>query len=236
MVTTIAAAQNSLVGGPPPWSGLSVVRSLRERNAPQKSTPSIITTMNPTKLYLSLPLLLVSSAIALANPEVPGAKQAGPIALTGATVHPVSGPAIEEATLLFNKGKIVAVGKNVKIPDGAETIDVSGKHIYPALFDANTELGLVEISAVRATVDVRETGTINPNVRALVAVNPDSEVIPVTREQWRATRTRLAAWRLGRGPLGGYHARRLDVGRHGAEGRCCPAYLLAADACCSSIG
>jgi imidazolonepropionase-like amidohydrolase len=137
--------------------------------------------MNAASTTLSLVVLAIGMTAALANPEIPGAKQAGPIALTGATVHPVSGPPIEEATLVFNKGKIVAVGKNVKIPQAAETIDLAGKHVYPALFDANTELGLVEISAVRATVDVRETGSINPNVRALVAVNPDSEMIPVTR-------------------------------------------------------
>jgi imidazolonepropionase-like amidohydrolase len=42
-------------------------------------------------------------------------------------------------------------------------------------------LGLVEIGLVRATRDQQETGTLNPNVRANVSVNPDSELIPVTR-------------------------------------------------------
>jgi hypothetical protein len=39
----------------------------------------------------------------------------------------------------------------------------------------------VEIDAVRSTVDKAETGSLNPNVKAWVSVNPDSEVIPVTR-------------------------------------------------------
>jgi imidazolonepropionase-like amidohydrolase len=39
----------------------------------------------------------------------------------------------------------------------------------------------MEIGAVRASRDFAETGRINPNVRAEVAVNPESEIIPVTR-------------------------------------------------------
>jgi imidazolonepropionase-like amidohydrolase len=60
-------------------------------------------------------------------------------------------------------------------------MDVRGKHVYPGLFDAHTNLGLVEVAAVRATVDEREVGMINPNVEAIKAVNPDSELIPVAR-------------------------------------------------------
>jgi imidazolonepropionase-like amidohydrolase len=40
---------------------------------------------------------------------------------------------------------------------------------------------LQEIGAVRATRDVEETGDINPNARAKVALNADSELIPVAR-------------------------------------------------------
>jgi imidazolonepropionase-like amidohydrolase len=118
---------------------------------------------------------------ALAGPEVPGRPQREPIALVGATIHPVSGPAIPGGTLLFDKGIIVALGEDVDVPENARRIELPGKHVYPALFDAYTNVGLVEIEAVRATIDTAETGQINPNVRAQVAVNPDSEVIPVTR-------------------------------------------------------
>src|SRR5262245_37860367 len=118
---------------------------------------------------------------ALANPEVPGAPQAKPVALTNATIYSVSGPVIEGGTLVFDGGKITAISKDATIPPNAEVIDLAGKHVYPALFDAMTDLGLVEINSIRATIDNRETGQINPNVRAIVAVNPDSELIPVTR-------------------------------------------------------
>ncbi len=129
-------------------------------------------------LVVFLPLL---TAIAAANPEVPGPPQQKPIALVGATIHPVSGPSIENGTLVFDKGKITAVGKEVMPPADSEVIRLAGKHLYPGLFDAGTNLGLVEINSVRATIDVQETGQLNPNVRAIVAVNPDSEIIPVTR-------------------------------------------------------
>ena len=44
-----------------------------------------------------------------------------------------------------------------------------------------TDWGSSKINSIRATVDAREIGPLNPNVRAIVAVNPDSEIIPVTR-------------------------------------------------------
>ncbi len=123
---------------------------------------------------------LVVSGLA-ASDEIPGAPQDHPIALAGGTVHTVSGETLAGGTVLFNKGRIIAVGSKLKLPEGTEQIDVTGKHLYPALFDAYTNLGLVEINSIRATRDESETGNLNPNVRAEVAVNPDSELIPVAR-------------------------------------------------------
>ena len=130
---------------------------------------------------VSLWFNFLSAGGAIAAPEIPGKPQDHPIALVGATVHPVTGPALEKATVLFEKGKITSVGKEVIVPPGTERIDVSGKHVFPGLIDAYTNLGLVEIDAVRATKDQSETGTINPNAKAQVAFNPDSELIPVAR-------------------------------------------------------
>lgn len=129
----------------------------------------------------TLALLLNSCALALANPEIPAPEQKGPVALIGGTIHPVVGDVIEEGTVLLEKGKITAIGKDVELPPKTEKVDCRGKHIYPAMFDAYTDLGLVEINSVRATADFREVGNLNPNVRALTAVNPDSEILPVTR-------------------------------------------------------
>ena len=58
---------------------------------------------------------------------------------------------------------------------------VYGKHIVPSYIAPITRIGLVEVNAVRQSVDYAETGSINPNVKANVSYNPDSELIPVTR-------------------------------------------------------
>ena len=42
-------------------------------------------------------------------------------------------------------------------------------------------VGLQEIASVRATLDSREVGVLNPNVRALIAYNTDSDVLPTVR-------------------------------------------------------
>ena len=134
-----------------------------------------------SRIALLIAAWVLISRVALAGPEIPGPPQKKPVALTNATIHPVSGPAIEKATLVFDGGKITAIGKEATIPPNAEVIDVAGKHVYPALFDTLSDVGLVEIDSVRATLDVQETGQVNPNTRAIVAVNPDSELIPVAR-------------------------------------------------------
>ncbi len=127
-------------------------------------------------------VLLCCGALSLyAHDRIPSPPQTAPVALVGATVHTVSGEDIENATVLFEDGVITAVGGNVALPAGVQKIDVSGKHVYPGLIEALSQLGLTEISAVRQMSDYRETGDINPNVRAETAVNADSERIPVTR-------------------------------------------------------
>ncbi|MCX7929200.1 MAG: amidohydrolase family protein [Chlorobi bacterium] len=117
----------------------------------------------------------------MAHIETPGEPQHKPVALVGGRVFTVTHGTIEGGTVVFDRGKIVAVGTNVAIPPDAVQIDCRGKHIYPALFAPHTTIGLIEIEAVRATRDVAETGQFNPNVRADVAYNPDSEVIPTVR-------------------------------------------------------
>lgn len=133
------------------------------------------------KRVLSLIGAALCLAIARASDTIPAPPQVRPIAIKGATIHPVSGPDIPSGTIVFENGKITAIGADAAIPSGAEVVDGTGKHVYPGLINANTVLGLVEIGAVRATVDVEESGAINPNVRSITSVNPDSELIPVAR-------------------------------------------------------
>lgn len=126
-------------------------------------------------------LVAALATAAHAAPEIPGAPQSQPIALVGGTIHPVSGPEIAGGAIVFSGGKITAIGGADVVPADCKQIAIPGKHVYPGLIEANTELGLVEIPSIRATVDRAETGNLNPNVRAQVAFNPDSELLPVTR-------------------------------------------------------
>jgi imidazolonepropionase-like amidohydrolase len=117
----------------------------------------------------------------LADDEVPGAPQSSPIILTGGTIHPVSGDVIEKGEILFENGLITAIGKKVDRPKKFDEIKIEGQHVYPGLFESHSNIGLTEISAVRATNDFSESGSLNPNVKALVSIYPDNMIIPVTR-------------------------------------------------------
>jgi imidazolonepropionase-like amidohydrolase len=123
--------------------------------------------------------LALSCALLLAA----GSASAAPLAVTNVVVHPVSGPAVPDGVLVADGGKIVAVGPagETEVPPGAAVVDAGGLHLWPGMIDAQSYLGLSEIGSVRGTVDWTETGQINPNARAEVAVNASSPHIPVTR-------------------------------------------------------
>lgn len=116
--------------------------------------------------------LLLVSALSLAA--------ADSYLLRGATVHTVSGADIPNGDVLIRDGKIADVGAKLAVR-GAQIIDVRGLHVYPGLIDSLTEIGLSEIAAVRETDDTADLGDYNPQLRAIIAVNPASEHIPVTR-------------------------------------------------------
>ncbi len=124
---------------------------------------------------MRLASLLVAGALAAA----PAAGQV--TAFVGGTLHPVSGPEVVNGTLLVRDGKIAALGAGLAVPPGATVVDLKGGHVYPSLFPPLTDLGLVEISSVRATVDTTELGEINPQARPEFAMNFDSELLPVAR-------------------------------------------------------
>lgn len=106
---------------------------------------------------------------------------APPQLLTGADLHTVSHGVIAGGDLLLVDGRIAAMGVGLDAPGDAVRIDLRGKRIYPGLIAANSVIGLTEVAAVRPTNDFAEAGAINPNVRAELAVNPDTELWPVTR-------------------------------------------------------
>ncbi|MGB0547977.1 MAG: amidohydrolase, partial [Limisphaerales bacterium] len=103
--------------------------------------------------------------------------------LTNAVVHTVSGPTHTPGFVLLDGDTIKAVGPAEKMPQfkKVDTINLKGQHIFPGIIATTTALGLMEIAAVRATVDTSEVGTYTPEVKSWLAINPDSELLPVAR-------------------------------------------------------
>ena len=102
--------------------------------------------------------------------------------IKNATIHVGDGKVIENGIIKISNGKIEQVGTNIPIPaDNVAVVDAKGKHVYPGLILPISNLGLVEVSAVRATHDARELGEMNPSVRSIVAYDADSKVINTLR-------------------------------------------------------
>ncbi|NQT64522.1 MAG: amidohydrolase family protein [Candidatus Marinimicrobia bacterium] len=128
---------------------------------------------------LCLPLILTSWI--WASDQIPAAPQSKPILIKDGILHTISHGVLDGFDLLFEQGKITRIEKDIASSTEMEVIEAQGKHVYPGLIAGISALGLVEISAVRATVDYDEVGDMTPEVRANVSYNPDSESIPVTR-------------------------------------------------------
>ncbi|MGH7647887.1 MAG: amidohydrolase family protein [Gemmatimonadaceae bacterium] len=130
---------------------------------------------------------LGAALVAALGAAVPGAAAAQTIAITGGKVYPVSGPPIENGTVLIRNGKIVAVGSNVAVPADAEKVDASGKWVTPGLVDAVTQLGLVEVGFGAGANESRArtpdgATPITPAFTSWDGLNPRSVMIPPARE------------------------------------------------------
>jgi imidazolonepropionase-like amidohydrolase len=102
--------------------------------------PAAEVSMNLRRLVAVLLFLFAPALLA----DAPGV-----YAITGGTVHPVSGPAIANGVVVIRDGLIEAVGANVTVPADATTIDAKGAHVYPGLIDAQTSLGFTAPAARR---------------------------------------------------------------------------------------
>jgi imidazolonepropionase-like amidohydrolase len=124
----------------------------------------------------------LAAAAAAALASAPAAAQT--IAITGGTVHPVSGPAIPNGTVIITNGRIAAVGAGIPIPAGARRIDATGKIVTPGLIESSTNMALVEVESVGTTNDYRfqdNEDQVAAAFNVADGINPRSMVIPVTR-------------------------------------------------------
>jgi len=130
---------------------------------------------------ICLPIALLFSLTVPAQENMhPSPAQTATIALTNGVIHIGNGQVIENGMIVFSNGKITDVRAAAPVAD-IKVIDLKGKHVYPGIIASSTNLGLVEVSAVRSTNDDQELGDINPSIRSLVAYNTDSKVINTLR-------------------------------------------------------
>lgn len=141
-----------------------------------------------TRLALSIAaILLINSIIFAQQPLTPTTQSGlmparGTFVIRNARIVTVSGADIENGTVVIREGKIAAVGTTVDIPANSQTIDARGLSVYPGMIDAGTAMGLVEVGqGAFGTVDTGEVGDLNPHAKAIIAVNPHSAHIAVTR-------------------------------------------------------
>jgi imidazolonepropionase-like amidohydrolase len=135
------------------------------------------------KIYILL--LVFSLSIATKAQLTPALKQSKSVLILNATAHLGNGTIIENSAIGFVDGKInlVADARVIRLASGAYdiTIEASGKHVYPGFIAPNSTLGLVEIDAIKSSDDEDEIGTMNPNVRSIIAYTADSKVIETVR-------------------------------------------------------
>jgi imidazolonepropionase-like amidohydrolase len=127
-----------------------------------------------TNLLRALRVAVTAAAVATMAGVTPIGAQT--IAITGGTVYPVSGAAIQNGTVLMRDGRIIAVGANVTVPDGAQRVDATGKIVTPGFIHSATQLGLVEIGGEPSTRDANARGTdgIAASFRSWDGLNSES--------------------------------------------------------------
>jgi imidazolonepropionase-like amidohydrolase len=128
---------------------------------------------------------LVVATLTLASSAPVHAQRAvgedGTFLIRGATVVTGTGQRMQNASVLIRNGEIAEVGSNVTAPAGATVIDATGKFVYPGMIDSFTPIGLTEVGGIATMNLTSELGDYNPNMRALVAINVESEMLAITR-------------------------------------------------------
>ncbi|WP_108946848.1 amidohydrolase family protein [Shewanella halifaxensis] len=161
-----------------------------------------MTSFKQVTALLCLPISFMASS----HDMLPAAPQSQAVLFTNATVHTVTNGVLEQSDVLVANGEVIAVGQDLDKQEQvnsnnatgseltqaakadylaeletAHIIDASGKHLYPGLIALDTTMGLVEVEMMRPSNDAYEVGFINPQLEAITAFNPDSEIIPTVR-------------------------------------------------------
>jgi N-acetylglucosamine-6-phosphate deacetylase len=89
------------------------------------------------------------------------------VAFVNATVWTCADAGVlEDATVLIESGKVVAVGKDVELPEGIKTIDCTGRHVTPGIIDCHSHAasdgGMNEMGEA-ITAEVRIADFVDPD-------------------------------------------------------------------------
>ena len=118
--------------------------------------------------------------------QTPAPDQDKSILIFGATAHIGNGETIENSLIGFTNGKIDLVSLNSNENSYYKSkydtlIDATNHHVYPGIIALNSNLGLVEVNSVRASVDDDESGSYLPNIRSIIAYNAESKAVESMR-------------------------------------------------------
>jgi imidazolonepropionase-like amidohydrolase len=100
--------------------------------------------------------------------------------MRGGRLLTVTQGTIEDGVLIFEDGRITAVGAGIAIPATARVIDVTGKIIMPGLIDGFTNLGTADYPSLGRDDD-EATDPTTPHLRITDGLNPDNRFIPMAR-------------------------------------------------------
>ena len=93
------------------------------------------------------------------------------LVLKGGTVLTITKGIIENGTVIIQKGKITAIGKDLPLPPGVPVIDMTGKFVMPGIIDSHTHIGFGE-------GDINEmTDPVTPQIWMKDALDPYSDTI-----------------------------------------------------------
>ncbi len=143
--------------------------------------PTAMTAKGLERTAKVAPLVMAPAEVRTKKLELPAGPVKLPYAIIGATIHPVDKPDIMGGSIVVRNGKIEAVMNGPGIPMDVQVIDATGLHVYPGLIDAGTTLGIAEIELIEVTQDAAEIGRFQPDLRAGIAVNVESELVEVAR-------------------------------------------------------
>lgn len=96
------------------------------------------------------------------------------LAVVGGRFYIGTGEKIDDGVMLVEDGKIVDIGRDVRVPEGAAVLNVCGKCVAPGFLDCHCHVGIVPEEVDWEYSDVNETtDAVTGHVRAIDGIDFD---------------------------------------------------------------